>query len=95
VIRFAVPYDLPQSVFLYYKLSNFFQNHRRYVKSLESGQLTGDAKTADDLNSSGNCKPLATRLVNGQALPIYPCGLIANSQFNGSSLSTSSLILDV
>jgi hypothetical protein len=81
VIRFSVPYDLEHSVFMYYKLSNFFQNHRRYVKSLDSGQLTGTAKSGHDLDHAGDCKPLATR--NG--LPIYPCGLIANSQFNGAA----------
>jgi hypothetical protein len=79
VVRFTVPYDLEHSVLLYYKLSNFFQNHRRYVKSLDSGQLTGTAKTSHDLDKAGDCKPLATR----DKKPIYPCGLIANSQFNG------------
>jgi hypothetical protein len=79
VIRFDIPYDLPHTVLLYYKLTNFFQNHRRYVKSLNTDQLNGKAKSADDLNSDGNCKPLAT-LDNK---PIYPCGLIANSMFNG------------
>ena len=37
--------DLPadEKVFLYYQLDNFYQNHRRYVKSRSNSQL-GDKK---------------------------------------------------
>jgi cell cycle control protein 50 len=77
-IRFNLPADLKPPVFLYYKLTKFYQNHRRYVKSLDTSQLTGHYRSASSLNS-GNCKPLAQ--VNGRA--VYPCGLIANSLFNG------------
>lgn len=28
---------------MYYGLSNFYQNHRRYVKSRDDSQLNGDA----------------------------------------------------
>jgi hypothetical protein len=80
-IRFNVPADLRPSVFLYYKLTNFYQNHRRYVKSYDPSQLRGDARSASTLNK-GDCKPLAE--INGKA--IYPCGLIANSIFNGQRL---------
>ncbi|KAI0075468.1 Lem3/Cdc50 [Panus rudis PR-1116 ss-1] len=76
-IRFDVPIDLDPPVFLYYKLTNFYQNHRRYVKSLNSDQLRGKFVSVSDLNK-GDCKPLAT--LDGKA--IYPCGLIANSMFN-------------
>lgn len=78
IVEFDVPADLPPSVLFYYKLTNFFQNHRRYVKSFDSNQLKGQEVTNDTLNK-GNCKPLATI---GE-IPIYPCGLIANSLFNG------------
>jgi hypothetical protein len=80
IIEFDIPANLDKPVFLYYKLTNFFQNHRRYVKSLDSGQLKGQAVSARDLDKS-DCKPLATS--DGKA--IYPCGLIANSVFNGES----------
>ncbi|KAG7092198.1 hypothetical protein E1B28_008566 [Marasmius oreades] len=77
VLEFDIPADLKPSVFMYYKLTNFFQNHRRYVKSLNSDQLSGKRVTADTLNKS-DCKPLG-----GQGdKAIYPCGLIANSIFN-------------
>lgn len=80
VIEFDVPADLQPTVLLYYKLTNFYQNHRRYVKSLDSNQLKGQGVSIKTLNN-GDCKPLAT--INNTA--IYPCGLIANSVFNGQS----------
>jgi len=72
-IQFSVPTAFQNSVFLYYRLTNFFQNHRRYVKSFDSNQLKGTLGTPDK-----NCSPLDT--VNGTWY--YPCGLIANSMFN-------------
>lgn len=78
VVEFDIPTDLKPSVLFYYKLTNFFQNHRRYVKSLNSNQLKGKFVSPKDLDAS-DCKPLST--INGTA--IYPCGLIANSLFNG------------
>jgi hypothetical protein len=80
IIEFEVPADIPPTVFFYYKLSNFFQNHRRYVKSFNSDQLKGKGVSNSSLED-GDCKPLAT--LGGKA--IYPCGLIANSLFNGAS----------
>ncbi|KAF7311628.1 Transcription regulator [Mycena kentingensis (nom. inval.)] len=77
IIEFHVPANIEPTLFMYYKLTNFFQNHRRYVKSLNSDQLKGKAVSNSTLND-GDCKPLAT--INGKA--IYPCGLIANSIFN-------------
>lgn len=77
VIQFDVAANLSPSVLLYFKLTNFYQNHRRYVKSFDSGQLSGSTPSASTLNG-GNCKPVAS--VNN--MPIYPCGLIANSIFN-------------
>ncbi|KAJ3517800.1 hypothetical protein NLJ89_g286 [Agrocybe chaxingu] len=77
IVEFDIPADLHPTVLWYYKLSNFFQNHRRYVKSLNSDQLKGKFVSAKDLDD-GDCKPLGS--INNTA--IYPCGLIANSFFN-------------
>jgi len=77
VIQFDLPADLQPPVFMYYRLTSFYQNHRRYVKSMDSDQLKGKAVTADTLNG-GDCKPLA--IYNEKI--VYPCGLIANSMFN-------------
>ncbi|CED85237.1 Cell cycle control protein [Phaffia rhodozyma] len=85
-LEFDVPYDLDPSVFLYYKLTNYYQNHRRYVQSVDTDQLHGSAQSASTLNS-GNCKPITS--IGG--LPVYPCGLIANSVFN-DTFNTPTLI---
>lgn len=61
---------------MYYKLTNFYQNHRRYVKSVSPDQLKGDAVSISTANSE--CNPLGSQ--DGKIY--YPCGLIANSQFN-------------
>ncbi|KAI3662435.1 hypothetical protein MP638_003575, partial [Amoeboaphelidium occidentale] len=76
-VQFKVDQTVKAPVYLYYRLSNFYQNHRRYVKSLSAKQLKGDAiYNKDDLQ---DCAPL-----NGadSGLIYYPCGLIANSLFN-------------
>lgn len=74
-VKFHVPVDLEKSVFMYYRLTNFYQNHRRYVKSFDPNQLRGKVEAEVD----GNCKPLDKK-DSGEVY--YPCGLIANSLFN-------------
>jgi hypothetical protein len=76
-IQFEVPYDLGPGVFLYYKLTGYYQNHRRYVQSFDADQLRGKKRISKDLDN-GNCKPITSR----DGKPYYPCGLIANSLFN-------------
>lgn len=78
-MQFTLPDDFGKPVFMYYKLTNFYQNHRRYVKSLDQDQLKGKPlrnKTIDN----GFCDPLRLDPVTKKAY--YPCGLIANSLFN-------------
>jgi len=81
-IKFDVPVTMKQPVFLYYRLTDFYQNHRRYIKSLDLKQLAGDPRTALELKG-GSCEPMATVAEGDIRYPIYPCGLIANSMFNG------------
>lgn len=78
VIQFHIPTDIEPPVLFYYQLTNFYQNHRRYVKSLFTNQLLGDFESNSSVKSSA-CDPLTTDH-NGKAY--YPCGLIANSLFN-------------
>ena len=82
-IQFEIPDDLKPPVLFYYRLTNFYQNHRRYVKSLDTDQLLGHAVPANTIGSSA-CDPLRNDK-NGK--PYYPCGLIANSLFNDSFAS--------
>jgi hypothetical protein len=79
VVQFEIPTEMGNPVFMFYRLTNFFQNHRRYVQSFDEDQLNGKAVSNTSLKSSDDCKPL-TLAPNG--LPYYPCGLIANSYFN-------------
>ncbi|XBW35404.1 hypothetical protein QEN19_000970 [Hanseniaspora menglaensis] len=75
-IQFNLEHDLKNNLYIYYKLTNFYQNHRKYVESYDLKQLQGHAVAVSDLNEF--CKPL--KEIDGK--PIYPCGLIANSLFN-------------
>ncbi len=72
-VTLTVPKRMKSPVYVYYELDHFYQNHRRYVKSVSSAQLQGSNDP-----SLSDCKP--EDYVNG--LPITPCGLIAWSLFN-------------
>ena len=76
VIPIELSTDFEAPVYLYYGLKNFYQNHRRYVKSRDDNQLLG--QTYSSLNSE--CEPYAK---NGSQF-VAPCGAIANSLFNGN-----------
>lgn len=69
-----------EDLFFYYKLTNFYQNHRRYVKSRSDPQLQGELGVNLD-----SCAPLDTwkdpNDANAVEKTLYPCGLIANSVF--------------
>ncbi|EHA98507.1 Cell cycle control protein 50A [Heterocephalus glaber] len=43
IINFTLEKAFEGNVFMYYGLSNFYQNHRRYVKSRDDSQLNGDS----------------------------------------------------
>lgn len=75
-IQFNAPNSIKAPIYMYYRLTNFYQNHREYVESFDLQQIRGEAVSLGDLSS--DCSPLKS-LDNK---PIYPCGLIANSVFN-------------
>lgn len=78
-IDFEIPTNMGPPVYMFYRLSNFYQNHRRYVQSYNEDQIQGQFVSNSSLKSVDDCKPL-TLDPNGKAY--YPCGLIANSFFN-------------
>ncbi|KAI9788775.1 MAG: hypothetical protein M1816_006556 [Peltula sp. TS41687] len=82
-LQFHIPNDIGPPVLLYYRLTNFYQNHRRYVKSLDQDQLKGKVISNSSI-SSGSCNPLR---LNATGFAYYPCGLIANSVFNDTFMS--------
>ncbi|XP_038162919.1 cell cycle control protein 50B [Cyprinodon tularosa] len=64
-------------VFMYYGLTNYFQNQRRYGVSRDDNQLYGDL---DYFKSPGSdCAPFD---YDDNNRPIVPCGALANSMFN-------------
>jgi len=74
--------DMKAPVYMYYKLENFYQNHRRYVKSRSDAQLAGDTEDTDSL---GNCDPYKSLNDTDNDEDIFlPCGLIARSMFTDS-----------
>ena len=77
-LQFDIPNDIGPPVYLYYRLTNFYQNHRRYVKSLDTDQLKGNFISNNTIHNSA-CNPIKT---NKDGIAYYPCGLIANSIFN-------------
>lgn len=66
-------------MFIYYGLTNFYQNHRRYVKSRDDVQLLGKLSPV----VSSDCYPYSSDPKTSK--PIAPCGAIANSMFNGNN----------
>jgi hypothetical protein len=76
--------DMAAPVYVYYKLTNFFQNHRSYVSSRSDEQLSGHYGLFGGDESSASfatCEPL---IANSEGRTYFPCGLIAWSTFNDS-----------
>lgn len=76
--------DMQPPIYLYYQLSDFYQNHRRYVKSRCDEQLRGqyvepsqckECSPYDYFNGSGNANQF-----------LFPCGLIVKNVFNDTFL---------
>ena len=81
---------MKKNVIVYYEIHNFFQNHRRYMKSRSNDQLEGEFIELKDMKDREDCKPAITnkemgkeKSLNGQTLDendvAVPCGLIAKS----------------
>jgi len=47
--------DIKGPIYVYYQLDNFYQNHRRYVKSRNNDQLVGNYKKVGELT---DCDPI-------------------------------------
>ncbi|CAG8623775.1 13006_t:CDS:2, partial [Racocetra fulgida] len=77
-IRFYIHKEMKPPVYLYYRLTNFYQNERNYARSLDTDQLKGKVIDKEKIKRGG-CKSLG--ILHGTI--IYPCGLLANSMFNG------------
>ncbi|CAH1415288.1 unnamed protein product [Lactuca virosa] len=86
-----VPRKMTAPIFIYYELDNFYQNHRRYVKSRSDKQLR-DPGAAEETK---DCMP--EDIVGGDNdAPIVPCGLVAWSLFNDTyTFSKANKVVDI
>ncbi|GER49751.1 ALA-interacting subunit 3 [Striga asiatica] len=85
----TVPKKMKHPIYVYYQLDEFYQNHRRYVKSRNDAQYRNPSAA----HRTGNCEPES---VNDNREPIVPCGLIAWSLFNDTySLSRNGAALPI
>ncbi|XP_069080041.1 cell cycle control protein 50B-like [Pleurodeles waltl] len=65
-------------VFMYYELTDFYQNVRRYQTSRDDSQLSGNLYSLT--SPSTTCSPYQTN--DETKKPYAPCGAVANSMFN-------------
>merc|ERR1712113_1225494 len=79
-INYTLEYDFEPPIYFHYKLTNFYQNHRSYVKSRSENQLKNTEVTDVDDCDPDQVKTSSAPDVNGYKM--LPCGLIANSFFN-------------
>jgi hypothetical protein len=97
-ITLTVDAQIEPPIYVYYQLDNFYQNHRRYVKSRSNKQLLGNWLTKEELND--DCAPIITNddigrfyavqnpdkpndsVLLDKEAPAFPCGLVAKSLFN-------------
>lgn len=79
---------MKKPIYIYYKLTNFFQNHRKFINSKSSSQLAGE--DIDSSTASDSCKGAVRNHEFGQLTAAeadqnaiaYPCGLVAKFFFN-------------
>ena len=93
-INFSIEEEMPKNVFVYYRMKNFYQNHRRYIKSKSNKQLKGNWLQENDIDD--DCDPIILNkdlyegILGLNHTPLdpegvaHPCGLIAKSFFNDS-----------
>lgn len=84
-IKISIDEDFDGPLYVYYELTNFFQNHRVYIASVNYYQLAASAQYETEADLKSYC---TYKYLNGSKL-INPCGLIANSFFTGMSFHFS------
>lgn len=75
-----IPVDMSTPVYLYYSLDGFYQNHRRYVSSVDTNQLAGSVSVSRS-KLKENCFPFAMKDGDDEGSIYAPCGAVANSFF--------------
>ncbi|XP_041456432.1 cell cycle control protein 50A-like isoform X2 [Lytechinus variegatus] len=82
-MKFELNTKIEGPIYMYYRLTNYYQNHRRYVNSRDDIQLLGK----NPLSASSDCSPYDQELriysnTSQERITYAPCGAIANSLFN-------------
>nr|GEW26405.1 hypothetical protein [Tanacetum cinerariifolium] len=70
--------DMKHPIYVYYQLDNFYQNHRRYVKSRSDQQL----RNRNHENDTSTCKPEDAE----KGRTVVPCGLVAWKHEDGVAI---------
>jgi len=85
-LNFTIKDRMDPPVYMYYRLENFYQNHRRYVKSRNDDQLKG--LIVSSYSTLTDCDPyiIPSGAAKQAKFLFNPCGLIARSLFNDSFL---------
>jgi hypothetical protein len=76
-VTLHIPKDLDATLYVYYKLTNFYQNNFMYGSSKSWLQFEGEHPDPDDLSS---CEPL----LKSNGMILSPCGALPTSLFNDS-----------
>jgi hypothetical protein len=88
-ISILINHTVPAPVYVFYALTEFYQNERRYMQSFDSNQLSGYETTY--AQNKQKCK----FYYGAEENPTFPCGLQAHSMFNDTfTVMNSDLQLD-
>ena len=77
-LTLEVKQTMKAPVYVYYELTNYLQNHRRFVKSRSDEQLAGK----DPANTFCDPRLEVLNASTGEKSRVNPCGLMAWSLFN-------------
>ncbi len=80
-LNFTIDMNIDGPLYLYYEITNYYQNNIKYSSSVNWNQMMGKTDVSQsDLGTS--CDPATTITDNANsALTLNPCGLIAKSYF--------------
>ncbi|KAK3233828.1 hypothetical protein CYMTET_55902 [Cymbomonas tetramitiformis] len=87
-IEIEIEDKMEKPVYMYYELNNFYQNHRRYVKSRSDEQLRGEDPSSSVIGEKCDPKKYQNEDNEEETDIINPCGLVAWSYFNDTYSAT-------
>lgn len=89
-VDFELEEDMEAPVLVYYRLVDFYQNHRAFIKSRSFQQLAGDpdadvtnCSPVDEIEDIDPHLPMLDGSTVNRDTRLNPCGLAAKAIFNG------------